>query len=140
MPQWRKTYGESGFLRAEDLMGKSHVLRIKAIREHTFEDGKSQLIVDFTNAEKSLGLNRTNAQVVASLAKSEDTDDWPNTDVKVFPCFTEFGNKIVECVRICPTDEVAPTGKLETRSGYVDYTPPKPLPPEALDEDSSIPF
>ena len=143
MASWRKTYGgdASGFLRAEDLGGKPHVLRIKAVREHTFEDGKSQLILDFTNAEKSLGLNRTNAQSVAGLAKDEDTEQWPGTDIKVFPCYTEFGNKVVECVRICPTTARAPVGMLETRNGFIDYKHPAPLPPEAqYGTEDEVPF
>lgn len=70
----------SNFLKADDLAGKNATVEIAEV---TFEeigqgrDRESKIIVAFKGKEKKLICNKTNANTIAKLVGSDDTDDWP---------------------------------------------------------------
>jgi len=104
------------FLKAEDLQGKTIRLTIAEISTHTFDEGtpkeKTQLVLSFVGKEKRLGLNVTNANSIAKIL-GDDTDSWPNGEIKVFPTTTDFGDrKDVPCIRI--VEEMPPEVDDET--------------------------
>ena len=72
-------------------------------------------------------LNKTNGNSIAVLAGSEETDDWPDTVIEIFPTTVEFQGKTVDCLRV-------------RRPG----TGPQPIPREheadAPTDEDSIPF
>ena len=93
----------SNFLRASDLQGKTIPLTIAAIGSHIFNEGKSdqkiQVTLSFEGKEKKLGLNATNARVIASLL-GDETDMWIGKKIKIYPTKTDFAGEMVDCIRI----------------------------------------
>jgi hypothetical protein len=121
MGNWRESYDSGDFLKCDDLKGAAYILQISGVKGHKFDDGKSQIVLSFHNTQKALGLNKTNARMVSIIAGNDDTDAWINHRIKVFPCFTEYGNDITKCVRVCHPDTEPLIGHLETRSGMIPY-------------------
>jgi hypothetical protein len=107
----------SKYLKAADLKGKPHVLKIDEAPVEIFKNGG-----------KPLPLNMTNFDSVADIA-GDDTEDWPGHSIEVFPSTTELRGKTVDCVRI----RKPPQGTLiPPRAG------PKPSPKQDLEDE--IPF
>jgi hypothetical protein len=120
------------YLKAEDVK-RPTVLTIEIVKPETFgEDGDAETkpVVHFKKARKGLILNLVNWDSIADLAGSDDTDDWPGTQVEVYPTTTEMRGKNVPCLRI-------------RKPGDLASPPPqaKPTTPPASDElDDEIPF
>lgn len=89
---------ESSWLKAGDLGGKKHRLKISDIEIVEFKEGK-KVAVRFAGKEKGLVLNKTNAQII-SKQYGEDTDGWVGNEVIVYPTTTDFGGEQVDCIRI----------------------------------------
>lgn len=126
----------SNFLKAEDLRGKNPVLTIASadVVEKDYGDGngpKKQVVLAFNGTDKVLGLNRTNANRLAELIGSDDSDDWVGATIRLFVEQVAFQNKTVPAVRIfpeLPEQGVKPVGNSE---------PPVST---GTPDDSDIPF
>lgn len=117
------------FIKAADLKGQ----RVKVqIAKTSWEDigGDNKLVLHFTGKDRGLVLNKTNAQHIAELTGSQDTDDWPGHSIVLYPTKTEFQGKRVDCIRI----EKAATPAKAPKAA----PPPEPVAEE--DADSQIPF
>jgi hypothetical protein len=88
---------------------------------------EKKLVARFVGKEKGLVLNRTNADSIAEIAGSEDTDDWAGQTIVLFPDTTKFGGKTVDCVRIRATQANGNTAKV--------VAPPPPPMADELDAD-----
>jgi hypothetical protein len=122
MANYKTAFGS--FLKTEDLQGKACRLVIEAIcnEEINGDHGKEKkLVARFAGKDKGLVLNRTNADSIAEIAGSEDTDDWAGVQVVLFPDKTKFGGKTVDCVRV--------------RAPQANGAPAKPVPVPAPVED-----
>jgi hypothetical protein len=93
----------SKYLKAGDLGGKPAIVRISAVTYETLKspEGKEQnkAVLAFAGTTKLLPLNMTNWDAVANIA-GDDTDEWPNKKIELYPTTTQMGSKTVECVRI----------------------------------------
>ena len=90
-------YGGS-FLKAKDLVGdETHT--ISGWGTHKFDDGQQQVTLDFSDTDKKLGLNKTNAGMVMEMY-GDDPDKWVGQDITLFKDKTSFQGGIVDCVRI----------------------------------------
>lgn len=93
----------SNFLRAADLAGNTVKLTIAEVGTHTFDEGtpkqKTQIVLSFQGKEKKLGLNATNARTIATEL-GDNTDNWVNKDIKLYPTKTDFGGEMVDCIRV----------------------------------------
>jgi len=115
------------FLKTEDLQGKPCRLVIDAVNTETIEGdhGKEKkLVARFTGKEKGLILNRTNADSIAELAGSEDTDDWQGHAIVLYPDKTKYGGKVVDCMRV--------------RAPKANGKPAPPPPPPVDDEEADL--
>lgn len=98
----------SSYLKAADLKGKPVALTIKEVKLQDVGDDR-KLVVYFKGTEKSLVLNKTNANSIAVVTGSEDTDDWTGKKITLYPMKTEYQGKRVPAIRIEePDDEPAP--------------------------------
>lgn len=89
-------------LKAEDLNGQTVPLTIEGVEVVDFgEQGKPEpkLVLSFVGKEKTLVLNRTNAQTIAAQLGS-DSDQWLGHPIKIYPTKTSFGGKTVDCIRV----------------------------------------
>jgi hypothetical protein len=93
----------SKYLKAADLGGKPAIVRISAVTYEPLKspEGKEQekTVVAFAGTKKLLPLNMTNWDAVANIA-GDDTDEWLNKKIELYPTTTQMGSKTVECVRI----------------------------------------
>jgi len=101
-------YSSSGsFLKPDDLGTAKPVVTISAVEitERYYNDNKGlkkQIVLSFVGKEKKLGLNFTNAQKLAELTGSDDTDDWVNVTIKLFVEKVKVNNELKPSIRIWP--------------------------------------
>jgi len=88
----------STFLKASDLQGRSVDVTIaKVVMESVGDDNKP--VVYFVGKEKGLALNKTNGNAIQMMYSAE-TNNWSNQPISIYPTETEFGGKIVPCIRV----------------------------------------
>ncbi len=93
----------SDFVKADDLNGKDVTKKIKAVTmdELTMAGGRKETrpVVRFSDAEKKLVLNKTNAITISKMYGNE-TDEWIGKQITMYPTETQFGSETVDCIRI----------------------------------------
>ena len=91
------------YLKAADLQGKRVRVTIESV---DMEDigGETKPVVRFQGKSRGIVLNKTNANAIWGINGSDDTDDWPGTEIILFPSKTDFQGKRVDCIRIDPPD------------------------------------
>lgn len=127
MASYKTAFGS--YIKAEDLQGRAVMVTIESVvLEDLGKDGKSEkkLVARFHGKDKSLILNRTNADALAYAFNTENYDHWRGP-VILYPDTTMYGGKRVACVRVKPADKGAP------------QTEPAPAPAEPVTSDD-IPF
>lgn len=125
MASYKTVFGS--YIKAEDLQGRAVMVDVESVSlEELGKDGKSErkLVAKFVGKDKSLILNRTNADTMAYAFNTENFDNWRGP-VVLYPDTTMYGGKRVACVRIKPVDRAAPAA------------PPPPTEPVTSDD---IPF
>jgi hypothetical protein len=91
----------SKFLKAEDLTDGPQTV---VIRELTFEevgqgkDRETKPVLHFSDSQKPMVLNKTNCLEIEVLYG--DTANWPGKPVELYSARVQFGNKMVDAVRV----------------------------------------
>jgi len=98
MPSIKDIYGGSKGLKAADLRGRAHLLKVSDSRLVKFNDG-SKIVLSFDGKEKELVVNKTNAQMIASKF-GEDYERWLGAEIEVYPDKTQFNGELVDCIRV----------------------------------------
>lgn len=131
---------ESKFLKKEDC-GTGILLTIKDVfQQNVAKEGAPQedkWCIGFEETEKPLVLNSGNAQMIAKITNSDETENWPGHKIVAYnePSVQYAGKVIggirVRAPRVNPAQRPVSTG---------DRSPaPKPAPPAPLlDEDVSF--
>ena len=141
MPNLNDLY-PSKYLVAGDIPDEGMVVTIRSMDMQKMRDGTEKLTLYFDETEKGLVCNKTNAKTIAKLY-GDDTDDWEDGRITLFPSETDFGGETVPCIRVrpkkprpttppngAPKPSVAKSGKpISTRK-----------PGEDDEEDDEIPF
>ena len=87
-------------MKADDLNGRSATYTVSGcIAEDVGDDRK--LVLAFSETDKPLVLNTTNATTMAELHGPE-SDGWEGKKVKLVPATTQYQGKLVKCTRISP--------------------------------------
>lgn len=124
----------SKYLKASDLKGGEPIVAIDHVTsEAVGRDREMKAVVYFRGKEKGVVLNKTNANKIAQLAGSFDTDDWTGVQVKLYATETEFGGETVECIRIKPV-------KPGARPAEPPPPPAQKMPEPITITDDDIPF
>lgn len=108
----------SQYLKASDLGNSQPVVTIARVTtEEVGRDRERKPVVYFEGKEKGVVLNKTNANKIASLVGSRNTDDWKGKAIRLYATETEFGGETVECIRVksatLPTASTAPPPAVE---------------------------
>src|SRR5262245_9100920 len=91
---------KSTYLRAADLEEPITVTIKSASIEELGEDKDEKIVVLFEELDRGLVLNRTNADYLSMICKSDDTEDWPGTRVGLFVQPVSFKGKLVDSIRL----------------------------------------
>jgi hypothetical protein len=130
MPNYKAAF-PSKYLSAADLDDATPTVTIKTVTTETVGDD-SKLVVYFVGKDKGVVLNKTNANSIAELAMSDDTDDWPGTKVMLIVVKVEFQGKRVPAIRM----EAPPRAKGAKAAKVVQ----EPDPDVTDVTDSDVPF
>jgi hypothetical protein len=85
-------------IRAADLKNKQVKLTITDVNVETYDEGK-KLVLSFKGTEKTMVLNKTNAERIAEW-HGRNPDDWTGKQITIYPDRTEYGGKLVDCIRV----------------------------------------
>lgn len=157
MPRIDEVY-PSQWLRAADLDKSPQTVtidRVKVGEVGSGDERKTQLIVEFTEFDKPLGLNKTNAGRIGDIY-GPDTDDWIGQRVVIFPTKVDYQGKQVDAIRIDKEETMeifraALKAAKPTRRPMPEQTAPLPARPakpratqpftqEEVDADNDVPF
>lgn len=112
----------SKYLKAEDLAGRRVTVTIQSADIETIQGdhGKEEkLVLHFVGKEKGLVCNVTNANMIANILGSDETDDWIEGKIILKEEKVPFQGKLVPAIR-------------------VDAVPgSKPPPPPPIDSDDA---
>lgn len=103
----------SNFLKADDLGGKSVTVEIEEV---TFEeigqgrDKEHKIMLAFKGKEKKLICNKTNANTIAKLVGSDDTDDWVGHRITLMAREVDFQGTPTLSIRVS-IQKPTPAGK-----------------------------
>lgn len=92
----------SKYIKAADLGGKEHTLTIAKVQIEDVggqNNEEDRPVMYFAGRQKGVVLNRTNATAIAHRY-GDDTDEWVNKPVTVYPDTTMFQGKMVDCIRM----------------------------------------
>jgi len=122
----------SRFFKAADIPTEGFVLQIaKVEREKVGPDQEYKWVAYFKGQEKQLVLNTTNWELIAAALREEDSDNWPDKKIELYPTTTPFGSKTVDCIR---------ARRHRPKPQAVQPQPPKAPPANGGDLDDQIPF
>ena len=107
----KDVYKSGNALKAEDLQKKKWPLTIKDVALAEIPDAgrtKRMLELSFTETEKTLLLNKTNATSIEYIY-GPDTDGWLGKQLTLYPTMVDFQGRSVEAIRIeMPMETAAP--------------------------------
>ncbi len=135
----------SKYLKSSDLGGKTVRLKITNIEiEPVGKEKELRPVVSFNGTEKTLVLNKTNANNI-TVVYGRETDDWIGKDIEVYTMMVEYQGRMTEAIRVRGPAK-APQGKAApAATGHLNAPPPAS--PDvygagslAEDLDDSIPF
>jgi hypothetical protein len=92
----------SKYIKAADLGGKEFTLQIATVKIEDVggqNNEEDRPVLYFVGRQKGVVLNRTNATAIAHRY-GDDTDEWANKEVIIYPDTTMFQGKMVDCIRM----------------------------------------
>lgn len=119
----------SKYLREPDLKGRAVTVTIDRVEmEEVGQKKERRLVCYFSSGiDKPLVINKTNGTKIASIAGTDDTDDWHGVRVTLYPSVTTMQGEEVACIRVKPA--MAPKAAPK----------PEPLPLDSSDDDEREP-
>jgi|SRR5689334_8541984 len=122
----------SSYLKADDLQGREVTVVIDSWESETLGE-ETRPVLYFVGKQKGLVLNKTNANMVAEIAGTDEMNDWQGLRITIYPTRTDFQGKRVPCIRVKepPVAQAAGNGR---PAGPRDDVPPP------SDDDEPMPF
>lgn len=138
---------QSKFLTRADV-GRGKLVTIQRVfQENVAKEGAPEEMrwcIEFGEAEKPMVLNSTNGQIIASITKSEETDNWTGCKIVLYDDpNVSFGGKLVGGIRVrAPRNQPATTAAaVRPQAPRATAPPPTELHPvEELNEVDDVPF
>lgn len=89
----------SKYVKAADLNGREVQCIISHVKIEDVGGEEDKPVLYFKEKSKGVVLNRTNATAIA-MKYGDDTDDWNDKPILVYPDTTMFQGKMVDCIRM----------------------------------------
>jgi hypothetical protein len=90
----------SRYLKSFDLQGQRVTVAISQVALEDIGHDKGKMVVYFHGKAKGLVLNRTNARTIANIVGTEETDQWLNHEIILYPTAVPFQGGLVDSIRI----------------------------------------
>ena len=95
---------QGDYLKAADLDGKKLRLKIKSVTVEMIgsqgEDKEQKPVVYFTDNDRGLVLNKTNASMISEIAGTDETDDWHGLEIVLYSTKVDFAGRRVDAIRV----------------------------------------
>lgn len=108
-------------------------LVINGAEMRKFDDGTEKCVLSFSNHDKTLALNVTNAKFIGSQLQSMDTDYWMGSVIELSCQPVRFGGKMVDGIVVTRAFRPGPPTGMPPAApaGYAPApsAPPAPAPP-----------
>ena len=133
----------SNYLKAADLGGRAVKVVIEAVTLEKMGDDRKP-VLQFVDKDKTLVLNRTNANRIAEAAGTDEMDDWVGWQITLYACKVDFKGQRVDAIRVDdrPGSSKGPKAgrraAAERASAPAEEPPDFEMPPDAGDDD--VPF
>ena len=102
----------SKYLKAVDLQGRRLKVTIDAADiEDIGGDGGDKLVLRFVGKDKGLVCNVTNANMIAEILGTEETDDWIGQSIALYEAKVDFQGKRVPAIRVAEVPGARPPPK-----------------------------
>jgi hypothetical protein len=124
----------SNYLKAADLGGNGRrvTVTIESVEMEDIGD-TDKPVVYFKDKKKGLVLNKTNSNMIAEIANSEETDNWTGVQVTLYSTKTDFQGRRVDAIR------VEPPVKNNSSRAMQEQVPP-PSDNDRPPDDDTVPF
>lgn len=92
----------SKYMKASDLPEDGHLtFTIEKIEMQDIGKEKQRKpVISFEESDKTFVCNKTNANSIAKVLGSRDTDQWIGKKIRLFRTEVEFGGEMVESIRV----------------------------------------
>lgn len=107
---------KSSYLRAADLEAPRTVTIKSASIEELGEDKEEKIVVLFKELDRGLVLNRTNADYISMICESDDTEEWPGTQLGLFVQPVSFKGKLVDSIRVTKPQHLRAADDMATKT------------------------
>lgn len=124
----------SDFLKADDIGSNFWTVTISAVDMKNFDDGTRKLFVMFSELDKGLVLNKTNADTIGDLY-GRGTDGWIGRQVMLMTMPVDYQGKKVQAIRV---RAVAQQQSMPSRT-VAQTSPQRPLNQPQYDERNPPP-
>ena len=121
----------SKYLKAEDVKAGVTVTIAGMKMEKVAEGEADKPVIYFHGKQKGLVLNKTNAQMIAHITGSFDTDEWANKMVYLHSEPVSFQGRIVDSIRV---------GKAQQNDKAAENAAQAVQFEDAFEPDADIPF
>jgi hypothetical protein len=114
------------------LKGRDVSVVIEAIDQVTLPQGQGRkLVATFRGKAKAWIVNKTNANTIAKVLGTDETDDWVGQEIVLYPTETEFQGDMVDAIRV-----------RRKKASAAPQAPAAPRETEPVDlpDDEEIPF
>lgn len=91
------------YLKAADIP-QPKVLTIETVFMAKMPEGDEKPVINFAGEQQSLVLNKTNGVILAELY-GDETAAWHGRPVELYATTTNFGGKMVPCLRVRPPQQ-----------------------------------
>ena len=131
----------SNYLKAADLQDRNVMVKMSHVTLEKIGDDEKPVLY-FVGKEKGIVLNKTNASNIA-VVYGDDTNDWREQEIVLFPAMVDFQGKSVEAIRVRapqPKDRKQTQRQADPISSGPMSDPPAGHPGAASFTDDDIPF
>lgn len=111
----------SNYLKNTDFTGKRAVMTIESVVIENIGD-EDKPVAYFTESKLGLVLNKTNANMIAEIAKSEETDNWIGVKIILYSTKVDYQGRRVDAIRVdAPAGSDMANGNGKAPDGPVNY-------------------
>lgn len=114
----------SKWLKAADLGGRKIGVTIDSVEMANIGDDQDKLVVYFQGQTKGFVLNVTNANMIAEIAGTDETDDWTGVKITLYSTKVDYAGKRVDAIRVDYPAQPATRNGQRARPLVTRATPP----------------